>query len=321
MCLEPDRRVSIVVLTHDRLDELSRCLSHLTALDGGYDIVVVDNGSRQPSAAPLRARFPTVRWVRSARNLGAAGRNLGVAAIATPYVAFCDDDTFWKPGALSRAAALLDAFPRVAAVGARVLIGEAQRRDPTCDAMAASPLSQEGLPGPRLISFMAGAVVMRAPAYREVGGYQPRLFIGAEETLLGLDLAARGWDMVYADDVVTVHHPSAMRDAPRRAWLLLRNRVWTAWLRLPVGLALRETWAALGAAAAVGLTAKLCMEALRGVVFVLRNRAVIPGHVASMYARVHRGRDPLSPASDPSRRAPRASSRAPSRVHGRSRRR
>lgn len=320
MCVERDRRVSVVVLTHNRLDELSRCLHHLTALDGGYDILVVDNGSLHPAAA-LRAQFPTVRWVRSSRNLGAAGRNLGVAAIATPYVAFCDDDTWWTPGALPRAADLLDAYPRLAAVGARVVIGTTQRRDPTCDAMAASPLARDGLPGPRLISCMAGAVVMRARAYREVGGYEPRLFIGAEETLMGLDLAARGWDMVYADDVVTVHHPSPARDAPRRAWLLLRNRVWTAWLRLPMALALRETAAALAAAASAGLAAKLCVEALRGAAFVVRNRARVPAHVAGMYAGVHGGREWLSPASNPLPRAPHASSRAPSRVHGRSRRR
>ena len=47
--------------------------------------------------------------------------------------------------------------------------------------MAASPLDARGLPGPALIGFMAGAVVMRTAAYREVGGYEPRLFHTADE--------------------------------------------------------------------------------------------------------------------------------------------
>jgi GT2 family glycosyltransferase len=38
-----------------------------------------------------------VELVASPENLGAIGRNVGVARVDTPYVAFCDDDTWWGP--------------------------------------------------------------------------------------------------------------------------------------------------------------------------------------------------------------------------------
>jgi hypothetical protein len=176
-----DPRVSVVVLTHNRPQELARTLRQLEQLPEQPPVIVVDNGSRTGTVAQVLAAHPRARLVRCEDNRGAAGRNAGVAQVRTPYVAFCDDDTWWAPGALARGADLLDAHPSIGALSARVLVGEAQRLDPTCEAMARSPLDSRGLPGPALISFMAGAAVMRAAAYREVGGYEPRLFLGAEE--------------------------------------------------------------------------------------------------------------------------------------------
>src|SRR5690606_9271480 len=163
--------------------------------------------------------------VESPRNLGAAGRNLGVEQVQTPYVAFCDDDTCWQPGALERAADILDEHPSVALVNARILVGPEKRTDTACAPMADSPLGEVG--GRRLLlGFMAGASVMRTQCYRAVGGYWPPFFIGGEETLLALDLAAHGWQMVYAPDVLTRHWPSANRDAGTRRHMLARNAIW-----------------------------------------------------------------------------------------------
>jgi GT2 family glycosyltransferase len=186
-----DRRVSVVVLTHNRARELERCLDELLRLPEQPHVIAVDNASDDGTIDHLATRFPGVEWLRCARNLGAAGRNTGVARVSTPYVAFCDDDTWWEAGALGRAADLLDLHPRLGAISARVLVGADDRLDPSCERMAASPLDAKGLPGPALIGFMAGAVVMRTDAFREAGGYEPRFFLGAEEALMGLEFAAR----------------------------------------------------------------------------------------------------------------------------------
>ncbi|MBK1614603.1 glycosyl transferase family 2 [Rubrivivax gelatinosus] len=280
-------RVGVVVLTHERPAELERCLQRLCALPEAPPVVVVDNASRGDTAAAVVARHAGVELLRSPVNLGAAGRNLGVARLATPYVAFCDDDTWWAAGALARAADLLDAHARIGALSARVLVGPEDRLDPTCVAMAASPLPADGLPGPRLVSFMAGAVVMRTRAFREAGGYEPRFFLGAEEALLALDLAAAGWEMVYADEVVTHHHPSPARDVGLRRRVLMRNRLWLAWLRLPWLLAWYETRAVLRDARAAGVAQPALRAALAALPWVLRHRRRLPAAVVEAWRRVH----------------------------------
>ncbi|MFP5405334.1 MAG: glycosyltransferase family 2 protein, partial [Gammaproteobacteria bacterium] len=181
------------------------------------------------------------------------------------------------------------------ALSARVLVGPENRLDPTCERMAASPLDCEGLPGPALIGFMAGAVVMRTEAFRETGGYEPRFFLGAEEALMGLELAARGWAIVYASDVVAHHHPSAARDACARRVMLVRNRLWIAWLRLPLVTAWHETRHVMREAGSDGTVRPALLAALRGLPWVLPRRRPVPESAHRMWLRVH-GVAPVSPA-------------------------
>ena len=147
--------------------------------------------------------------VRLPDNIGAAGRTVGAEVATTPYLAFCDDDGWFEPSGLLRACDVLDQHPRLGLVNARILVGPRNRLDPISSEMAASPiLDRHGLPGTVLLSFMAGAAIMRAEAFWEVGGYDERFFIGGEEETLALPLAKAGWQMRYLDDVVMHHRPA-----------------------------------------------------------------------------------------------------------------
>jgi GT2 family glycosyltransferase len=288
----PDPRVTVVLLTYNRPFELERTVYHLRRLPEHPRIIVVDNGSHDAAAIAGIQRYPDVMLVRSPRNLGAAGRNLGVARVDTPYVAFSDDDTWWHPGALQRACDLMDAHPCIGVVNGRVLVGVQEWEDPACSRMASSPLDDAGLPGRAIISFMAGAAVMRTQAFREAGGYEPRLFLGAEEALMSLDLAARGWRMVYARDVVTHHLPSPSRDVKARRIAVARNRLWIACLRLPWADVRREAMVLLKDARRQDVLMPVLWRVLLGLPWVLARRRVVPAHVSAMHRTVFAGSPP-----------------------------
>lgn len=238
----PNGRVGVVVLTYDRRADVLRTVERLRALPSAPPLVVVDNGSPDGTFEALTARFPDLDVVPLRENRGAAGRNAGVARLDTPYVAFCDDDTWWAPGMLGRAADVLDAHPTLALVTGTVLVEPGARVDPTCAEMADSPLdAPAGLPGRPVLGFLCAASVVRRRAFLDAGGFEPRFFLGGEEALLAIDLAARGWALTYVDDVIVHHEPSARRDSRRRRRLLLRNALWCAWLRRPLVSALRVT--------------------------------------------------------------------------------
>lgn len=278
-------RTTVVMMTHNRREELLRTLRHMTALPDAAPIVVADNASTDGTADVVRAfqrrhQDAEVRLLRCDRNLGAVARNRAVAECSTEYVAFCDDDTRWQPGALRRAADLLDAYPGLASVTGRCLVEPELAEDPITPELRHSPVpGPDWLPGPALLGVMAGMTVFRTEAFRQVGGFCERMWLGGEEELLAIDLAANGWWMCWDADVVIHHAPSRQRDPRRRRQLGIRNTLWTMWLRRPVRSALRRSVAVLRSAPKDRATAAAVAEAAAAAGWVLRSRRVVPARV------------------------------------------
>lgn len=283
---EKPARLTVVVLTYNRSDEVHDTLAKLAALPDRFDIVVVDNASTDGTAARIAAAFPFITLVIAPANLGAAGRNLGVAHVSTEYVAFCDDDTWWAPGSLSRAVKILDAAPCVAVLNARILVGALGTPDETCERMRESPLRSEVLPAPALIGYIACACVFRTNVFRQVGGYEARLFIGGEETLVALDVLSAGHEIIYIDELIVHHHPSPIRDSAQRRRLLARNAAWVAWMPLPLVEALRETRNAFRIIRMEHSTSSDLRVLLAGIAWALSRRRVIGERVKHMLQRV-----------------------------------
>ncbi len=277
---EPDGRVSVVVITHNRVDELDRTLTRLTALPERPPVVVLDNASSDGTSTMVRTRHPEVTLVELSQNRGAVARNLGVSRVDTPYVAFCDDDCWYDPGALTEAADLLDANASLAVVTSRIIVEPRGELDPMSAEMAASPLPRVvGLPGHPLLSFLAGVSVVRRTAFEQAGGFSPRLWLGGEEELLASDLARLGWHLAYVPTVVAHHHPSTARDPHLRRRHGIRNTLWFTWLRRPASSALRRTVRLLRTLPPDRVSLLGVADALAGLPWVLRDRDPVPPSV------------------------------------------
>ncbi len=232
---------TIVVATRDRADVLAGTLERLTTLPDRWDVIVVDDASTDATAEVVRRRFPQVRLVRLPSSEGAGARNVGVATADTEVVAFADDDSWWAPGALDRAAAHLAAHPDLGLVAARCLVEPAGQVDPVSVAQAASPLASCP-PGPSVLGFLACAAVVRRSSFLAVGGFHPVIGFLGEEAVLAVDLRAAGWRLAYVDDVVAHHHPGLVSgDRQGRGALQLRNEVLATWLRRPLLVAVEAT--------------------------------------------------------------------------------
>ncbi|WP_409473707.1 glycosyltransferase family 2 protein [Streptomyces sp. HC307] len=287
----PDPRTTVVVITRDRRAELLRTLRILRELPERPGVVVTDNGSRDGTAEAVAQHFPEVLLLRPGRNLGAVGRNLAVRQVRTPYVAFCDDDTWWEPGSLRRAADLLDAHPALAAVTARIVVEPSGEEDPVVAELRDSPLAgPDWLPGPALGSFLAAATVLRADAFRAVGGFHPGLWIGGEEELLATDLLRLGYWLSYVPELTIHHAASPVRDSTGRRILGLRNTLWFTWLRRPWPSALRRTWYLLRTVPRDRASARAFARAAAGLPWVLRQRDPVPADLEARLAALERAR-------------------------------
>jgi GT2 family glycosyltransferase len=130
--------ISVVIVSFNTRELLHGCLDSLRACALPLHVVVVDNASRDGSAAMVRERFPNVALVALDENSGfAAGTNAGLRRVMSSgrlisselktqnskldYLLLLNPDTVVHPGAIEALAAFLDAHPRVGAVGPRLL--------------------------------------------------------------------------------------------------------------------------------------------------------------------------------------------------------
>lgn len=273
-------RVCVVMITHNRRPEALRTLTLLRDLPEQPHVIVVDNGSQDGTAAAVAREHPEVELIASPANLGAVGRNLGVERAPTPYVAFCDDDTWWEPGTLRRCADVLDEHPGLAVITGRILIEPGGREDPIVAELRDSPVvGPRWLPGPALGSFLAGASMVRREAFLACGGFAERLWLGGEEELLAADLATAGWELCYLCDVVVHHQASTARDPHLRRRHGLRNTLWFTWLRRPLPAAIRRTWHVLSSVPRDRVSLHAVVDAVRGAGWVWRHRRPMPPRV------------------------------------------
>jgi GT2 family glycosyltransferase len=265
--------VTVVVMSRDRREDLLVTLPRHEA-----PVVLVDNGSTDGTVAAVRAALPEVTVLALEDNAGARARTIGAGHAGTEFVAFADDDSWWAPGDLARAARVMRAHPRLAVLQARVLVGPEERLDPLCAELATSPLgTPPDLPGPALLGFIGCGAMVRTDAFLAAGGFDPVVRFPGEEERLSLDLAAAGWGLAYVDAVTVHHHPSTRRHDPAaRRTAIWRSKVLTAVMRLPPGDVVRTVVAGLraGAPERRGLG-----RALPDLPAALRRRHRLPAHV------------------------------------------
>ena len=286
-------RTSFVIATRDRADELSNTLTRL--LDTTEcPIIVVDNDSHDHTreVAAALSRGSRVRLIPLNRNRGAVARNIGVAACQTPYVAFCDDDSWWQTDATRIAAAEFDRHPQLALLAARTVVEPGGRTDSFSHQLAESPLGQiPDLPGPSVLGFQSCSAMVRKTAFESVRGFSPVLHFRGEEQLLAVDLAMAGWQLCYCSRMVAVHRPSSRRATPsaQRA-RMLRNDFLTSCMRRPLSICVATSATLLRAAPHDRAHLRAAAEALARLPAALRQRRVLPAELEDqlqLLAREH----------------------------------
>jgi GT2 family glycosyltransferase len=277
-------RTTFVIASRDRAGELTSVVTRL--LDTTEcPITVVDNQSRDDSVAAVKriaARAGgRVRLVALDSNRGAVGRNVGVAASTTPYVAFCDDDSWWQPDATVIAEQTFDAYPSVGLLAARTIVLPRDEEDHFSRMLAESPLGHPPhLPGPTILGFMSCAAIVRKTAFEQAGGFSDILHFRGEEMLLAVDMATLGWDLCYCPALVAMHQPSPVRaTTAAQAARVMRNDVLTTWLRRPAGHCLRATGTLLTATLRGPEHARAAREAAIRLPAVVRGRRRLPDRI------------------------------------------
>lgn len=115
--------VSIIIVSYNARRHLDDCLKSLSDAPPAtpHEIVVVDNASTDGSAAMVKERWPQVKVIEQAANVGfAAGNNAGIRATAGTLVLLLNNDTIVPRGAIDALVQRLLANPDAAVAGPRL---------------------------------------------------------------------------------------------------------------------------------------------------------------------------------------------------------
>ena len=223
----------------------------LASVPEGLAVIVVDNASRDDSAAVAEAAG--ARVIRNAANLGfGAGCNFGMDAAETEFVLLANPDTRLDAAAIERLIAAADAFPD-AAILAPMLCDERGERVRSWDVeqLHRRKLSRkrgaEPWPeGPLCAEFLSGACML----LRASDGlrFNEDFFLFYEDDAICAAARAKGRALVLVPDAV-MRHAGGGSSAPSQALSAFKARH-MAWSRLHYmalmrgsAAARREAWA------------------------------------------------------------------------------
>jgi GT2 family glycosyltransferase len=225
--------VSAVVVTYREVELTLAAVASLKEQTAPVaEIVVVDNDPAGSAAARLRDEHPDVRVLVLDNPGHAVACNRGAELASGDLLCFLDPDAALAPDALERMLAVLAAQPRAGLVSPQILFADR----PTVNA-GENPVHLTGLSwcghydeppesGPPRIAFTTSGAchVVRADAFRAVGGYCEDYFVLYDDPDLCWRLWLAGWEVWFCPDARATHD-YRFGENPQKWFWLERHRL------------------------------------------------------------------------------------------------
>jgi GT2 family glycosyltransferase len=208
-------RVAAIALDYNGRDVTLQALASLTAQDyPACDVVVVDNGSTDGSAAAIRAAYPQVTVVRSEQNLGpSGGGNLGfrwALERGYDYALILNNDIEVAPDFVRRLVEAAESDPKIGIVGPKAYYY--WQRDTLWSAggrlrFAEAVTSERGMglvdrgqfDVDADVEYVNGcAMLVKRRVFEEVGLWDPSYQLCFEDADFSLRARRAGWRIRYA---------------------------------------------------------------------------------------------------------------------------
>ena len=222
--------VSVVIVSYNVSDLLNDCIVSIKKETScNYEIIVVDNNSKDNSVEMLKIHHPDVRLIQNEGNVGfARANNQAFKKASGKYVLMLNPDTVVLNKAIDKLVHFMDEYPDAGAAGCKLLYPDLSLH-PSCrrfttiwsEVYSLSLLSElfntQSNPNDLLppnfdynkineVDYVWGAcMILRREAIEQVGMLDERYFMYAEEQDWCLQAKKAGWKIYYIPDGQVIH--------------------------------------------------------------------------------------------------------------------
>ncbi len=208
-------KLSVVIVSYNVRRFVEQCLDSVRKASEGLDVevFVVDNASSDDTVEVIPRRYPWVRFIANADNLGfARANNIAIRQAVGEYVLLLNPDTIVARETLRQAVDFMDGHPKAGGAGVRMhnadgtLAPESRRAIPTpwvsCLKMLGFTrryyMSHLSWDEPGRIEVISGAFcLLRRKALDEIGLLDEDFFMYGEDIDLSFRLLKGGWENWY----------------------------------------------------------------------------------------------------------------------------
>ncbi|HQV94648.1 MAG TPA: glycosyltransferase family 2 protein [Anaerolineales bacterium] len=237
--------MSIVLVCWNNKAYLDPCLKSLYegGLKSSFDVVVVDNGSTDGSQQMLAEKYPQVKLIQNAGNVGLGkASNQGIEATDGRHVLLLNNDTLVNAPALDVLVEYLDAHPEAGATAGRLLNPDGSFQSGFAPF---STLLEEflivthigellwtGYPSHgdareiKETGWMSSAcLLVRRAAFDQIGLLDEGYFIYGDEADLQYRLNQAGWKVVFLPNSSIIHFGGRSMDRWKRRKMVYRGKM------------------------------------------------------------------------------------------------
>jgi len=273
-------RVSIMITTSNRLEELRRTIQILGKLDPApEEILITADGCADGTAEFVTSALPNVKLIVNQPAIGSvASRDCMMREAKEDLVLALDDDSY--PEQSDCIARIVPFFQQRAELA---VLHFPQRTDEYPRTLAQTKFGPEEH---LTRSFANSGAVLRRSTYLQLPGFEPRFYHMYEEPDYALQCVAAGYDVLFSPIVTIRHHYSARaRDEIRIHHRHARNEFWSTLMRCPFPFALgmlgwrvvsQSRYACSRGWSWVVREPRWWTQALAGVPYFVRKRKPVP---------------------------------------------
>lgn len=297
--------VSVLIVTWNRKDDVLETIRSIYDQDyRSFEIVMVDNGSKDGTVEAIRHAYPEVRLVALDRNVGvSAGRNAGIAAVRGDIIFCLDSDASVDRDTLTNLVQKFNAEPQVGIINSKIVNASTKQLDCGPGWVYAEKHRVNQDMEFLSWSFSEGGAAIRKEVFDQVGLFWELLFFGCE----GQEFSLRAWDagykVLYYPKAIVYHRasPQARVVGDERDPLFFRNSLYIYLVRYPWWMMIwyvpLKTAVALVRSARRGYLRQILralFDVLRQLPALWRQRRPISNRTAHLQLKLQRQHGPLS---------------------------